>query len=241
MTPRPRLLSSSKVYITLPPLSFSPSPIPAHYQLGIVRDLFSYDTVKRRRVLEFYFLKDAILITPLLATHGLESISNICSIYQNINRQEPTITNIVFDGRTAVVHYIQNVCPTVVPSRYTIHVPAITTLYFKEHDGLTKIYRQEDSWTMEGLLLSIPTASFWYTRVLRVAFGKLASFAGDALQDTTSWQQNLYSPTWQQEEQIVVDDSKHACWQEYEMEEERKRSECNNNELVDGMVILEDS
>ncbi|KAJ8661067.1 hypothetical protein O0I10_003290 [Lichtheimia ornata] len=212
---------------------------PAVLIKNIVKDLFSYDTVRRRRILEFYFVKDAILTTPLIAAHGVDAISNIGSIWQNINRSEPTITNIVFDGRTAVVHYIQNISPAVLPSRYTLRVPAITTLHFKEQDGLIKIYRQDDSWTMEGLMQSIPGANFWYNRILRVAMGKMASMIGDTFQDTASWQQHMYSTAWEEQEEIVVDDSKHAYWQKFEEAEEKKRS--TTNELVEGMIVLEDA
>jgi hypothetical protein len=54
---------------------------------------------------------------------------------------------------TAVVHLTQNISPTLLPSFFHLHVPAITTLHFKETEqdsGLLKIYRQEDSWTLEG-------------------------------------------------------------------------------------------
>lgn len=47
----------------------------------------------------------------------------------------------------------QNISPSVLPSFIQIQVPAITTLHFKETDpdsGLLKIYRQDDSWTLEG-------------------------------------------------------------------------------------------
>jgi hypothetical protein len=54
---------------------------------------------------------------------------------------------------TAVVHLTQNISPCVFPSFIQLQVPAITTLHFRETDqdsGLLKIYRQEDSWTLEG-------------------------------------------------------------------------------------------
>jgi hypothetical protein len=55
--------------------------------------------------------------------------------------------------KIAVVHLIQNICPSVFPL-VKMKVPAIVTLYFKETDedsGLLKIYREEDSWTLEGM------------------------------------------------------------------------------------------
>jgi hypothetical protein len=56
---------------------------------------------------------------------------------------------------TAVVHLTQNISPCIFPSFINLQVPAITTLHFKETDqdsGLLKIYRQEDSWTLEGIV-----------------------------------------------------------------------------------------
>jgi hypothetical protein len=55
--------------------------------------------------------------------------------------------------KTAVVHLTQNLCPSVFPF-VKMKVPAIVTLYFKETDedsGLLKIYKEEDSWTLEGI------------------------------------------------------------------------------------------
>lgn len=56
--------------------------------------------------------------------------------------------------RTAVVHLVQNVSPCVLPSFLRLRIPVVTTLYFRETEpdsGLLKIYRQEDSWTLEGI------------------------------------------------------------------------------------------
>lgn len=56
--------------------------------------------------------------------------------------------------RTAVVHLVQNVSPCVLPSFLRLRIPVVTTLHFRETEpdsGLLKIYRQEDSWTLEGI------------------------------------------------------------------------------------------
>lgn len=56
--------------------------------------------------------------------------------------------------QTAVIHFIHNVSPTIIPW-INVQVPALTTLYFKETEtdsGLLKVYKQEDSWTLEGNL-----------------------------------------------------------------------------------------
>ncbi|KAI8143331.1 hypothetical protein BJV82DRAFT_515543, partial [Fennellomyces sp. T-0311] len=153
---------------------------------------------------------------------------SIYGIWQNINKTEPDIRNIVFDGRSAVIHYVQNICPAVLPStRYTLRIPAITTLYFKEKDGLIKIYKQQDSWTLEGLLEMLPWSRVWYTRILRVLCAKFAAIAGDMYEGSSPWQEHMYSTS--QQEQVVLDSS----WKDLETDKK--------NELVDGMILLEDN
>ncbi|KAH8555183.1 hypothetical protein BGW37DRAFT_418219 [Umbelopsis sp. PMI_123] len=118
-----------------------------------------------------------------MSTEGVINIQNVYTVWKSLNRDEPTITNVVFDGKIAVVHLIQNICPSVFPF-VKMKVPAIVTLYFKETDedsGLLKIYREEDSWTLEGLISSVPLISFWYDNVVRVVMGKLLTTAGDVL------------------------------------------------------------
>ncbi|RCH89959.1 hypothetical protein CU098_000126, partial [Rhizopus stolonifer] len=86
--------------------------------------------------------------------------------------------------QTAVIHLTQTISPCVFPSFIQLEIPSITTLYFKETDqdsGLLKIYRQEDSWTLEGILQSVPLVSFWYDHVLRLIMGKLVTTTGDLL------------------------------------------------------------
>ncbi|KAI8053163.1 uncharacterized protein B0P05DRAFT_561838 [Gilbertella persicaria] len=88
-----------------------------------------------------------------MSTEGVNNIQYVCTIWQTLNRKEPTITNIVFDGKTAVVHLIHNLSPTILPSFVQLQIPAITTLSFRETEcdsGLLKIYKQQDSWTLEG-------------------------------------------------------------------------------------------
>lgn len=114
----------------------------------------------------------------------------------------------LFIRRTAVVHLTQNISPSIFPSFIKLQVPAITTLHFRETDedmeeddtGLLKIYRQEDSWTLDGMLYrmpiytgdraihliigliqSMPLISFWYNQILRVVMGKLVTATGDLL------------------------------------------------------------
>lgn len=42
--------------------------------LGIVEDLFSYNPLRRNRVLEYYFFADASLTSPVMSTDGVENI-----------------------------------------------------------------------------------------------------------------------------------------------------------------------
>ncbi|KAI7892420.1 uncharacterized protein EV154DRAFT_505085 [Mucor mucedo] len=119
-----------------------------------------------------------------MSTDGVLNIQYVYTVWQAMNRTEPTINNIVFDGHTAVIHLTQHISPCIFPSFISLQVPAITTLHFKETDpdsGLLKIYSQEDSWTLEGLLQSVPLISFWYDHVLRLIMGKLVTTTGDLL------------------------------------------------------------
>ncbi|KAI8973876.1 hypothetical protein BDB01DRAFT_807939 [Pilobolus umbonatus] len=161
---------------------------------NIIGDLFSYNTIKRKRILQYYFFEDAALSSPIMSTIGVNNIQYIYTVWQTLNRIEPKITNIVFNGQTAVIHLIHNISPTILPSFAKLEVPAITTLHFKETEydsGLLKIYRQEDSWTLEGIIQSIPLLSFWYTYVLRVVMGKLLSTTGDILDSAASHAQKM--------------------------------------------------
>ncbi|RCI02245.1 hypothetical protein CU098_009291 [Rhizopus stolonifer] len=129
-----------------------------------------------------------------MSTEGVNNIQYVCTIWQTLNRKEPTITNIVFDGKTAVVHLIHNLSPTILPSFVQLQIPAITTLSFRETEcdsGLLKIYKQQDSWTLEGLLQSVPLVSYWYNNVLRVVMGKLLTTAGDIVDSSISYAQKM--------------------------------------------------
>ncbi|KAI8090549.1 hypothetical protein BDF21DRAFT_357170 [Thamnidium elegans] len=150
----------------------------------IVEDLFSYNTTKRKRILDYYFFENAVLTSPIMSTEGVMNIQYVYTVWQAMNRTKPDVNNIVFDGHTAVIHLTQNISPSILPSFFQVQVPAITTLHFKETDqdsGLLKIYRQDDSWTLEGLLQSVPLISFWYDHVLRLIMGKIVTTTGDLL------------------------------------------------------------
>ncbi|KAI9473724.1 MAG: hypothetical protein EXX96DRAFT_315529 [Benjaminiella poitrasii] len=129
-----------------------------------------------------------------MSTEGVLNIQYVYTVWQTMNRVEPKINNIVFDGQTAVVQLTQTISPCIFPSFIQLKVPAITTLYFKETDkesGLLKIYRQEDSWTLEGLLQSVPLVSFWYNHVVRLMMGKLVTTTGDILDAAIDQAQKL--------------------------------------------------
>ncbi|KAI7900688.1 uncharacterized protein BX663DRAFT_517266 [Cokeromyces recurvatus] len=151
---------------------------------SIIEDLFSYNAIKRKRILDYYFFQNATLSSPIMSTEGVLNIQYVYTVWQTMNRVEPKINNIVFDGQIAVVQLTQTISPCVFPSFIQFQIPAITTLYFKETDqesGLLKIYKQEDSWTLEGLLQSVPLVSFWYNHVVRLMVGKIVTATGDIL------------------------------------------------------------
>ncbi|KAI8334090.1 hypothetical protein EDC96DRAFT_17532 [Choanephora cucurbitarum] len=127
-----------------------------------------------------------------MSTEGVDNIQHVYTVWQTLNRKQPSINNIVFDGTTAVIHLTHHLSPTILPSFVELEVPAITTLRFKECDsGLLKIYRQEDSWTLEGLLQSVPLVSYWYNHILRMVMGKILSAAGDIVDSAISHAQKM--------------------------------------------------
>ncbi|KAI8373880.1 hypothetical protein BD560DRAFT_393848 [Blakeslea trispora] len=161
---------------------------------SLIQDLFSYNTIKRKRVFEYYFFSNATLTSPVMSTEGVDNIQHVYTVWQTLNRKPPSIDNIVFDGTTAVIHLTHHLSPTVLPSFIQLQVPAITTLRFRETEcdsGLLKIYRQEDSWTLEGLLQSVPLVSYWYDHILRMLMGKILSAAGDIVDSAISHAQKM--------------------------------------------------
>ncbi|KAI9245269.1 hypothetical protein BY458DRAFT_560844 [Sporodiniella umbellata] len=170
----------------------------------LVEDLFSYNTVRRKRALEYYFFPNATLSSPIMCTEGVMNIQYVYTVWQTVNRKEPIINNIVFDGQTAVIHLTQTISPCLFPNFVQVQFPSITTLRFKETEkesGLLKVYEQEDSWTLEGLLQSVPLISFWYDHVVRLTMGKLVTSTGDLL-DTAIQQAEKLSVRKQQIQRI---------------------------------------
>lgn len=149
----------------------------------IINDLLSYDDVKHKHVLDKYFAEDAVLIHPLLTTQGTPNIRRVFRVWSSLNALEPTIVeSYVLDGQTAVVHSIQNFNPRIFPFLH-LKVPAITTLKYRYNpDRGIEIYSQQDNWTLEGLIQSVPMVNWWYQNIVRVLLGKLFTGADSFIQ-----------------------------------------------------------
>ncbi|CAG8479526.1 8300_t:CDS:2 [Paraglomus brasilianum] len=145
----------------------------------LIEDLVSYDENRHRHILDNYFDEDATLSHPFLTTKGTFNIRKVYRVWISLNSQEPSIVETpVFDGETAVVRTIQHLRPRIIPFIH-LQVPAQTILKLREReDGKLVVYHQEDSWTLDALIKSVPLVNWWYENVVRVALGKLVSGAG---------------------------------------------------------------
>ncbi|KAF0474834.1 signal transducer [Gigaspora margarita] len=151
----------------------------------IVKDLLSYDENCYKDVLDRYFDQDAKLSHPLLNVEGTPNIRKVFRVWTSLNCRQPDFdpNSIVFDvnGPTAVIQVTQHLSPRIFPF-IDIKVPSLTILTFKKHDdGLLYIEKQEDNWTLEGLIKSVPLINWWYDRVVRVVVGNLMAHAGSFL------------------------------------------------------------
>ncbi|CAG8658073.1 413_t:CDS:2 [Cetraspora pellucida] len=148
----------------------------------IIDDLLSYDEDRYKHVLETYFTEDAKLSHPLLNVQGTHNIRKVFRVWVSLNSREPDIIDIpAFNGKTAVVQVMQHLSPRVLPF-IDIKVPSVTVLKFcKKEDGLFYIEKQEDNWTLEGLIKSVPLISWWYDCVVRFVVGNLVAGAGSFL------------------------------------------------------------
>ncbi|CAG8789506.1 13503_t:CDS:2, partial [Gigaspora rosea] len=123
----------------------------------IVKDLLSYDENCYKEVLDRFFDQDAKLSHPLLNVEGTINIRKVFRVWTSLNCRQPD-----FDQNSIV--------------------PSVTILRFKKHDdGLLYIEKQEDNWTLEGLIKSVPLINWWYDRVVRVVVGNLMAHAGSFL------------------------------------------------------------
>ncbi|KAI9273183.1 hypothetical protein EDC94DRAFT_185705 [Helicostylum pulchrum] len=149
----------------------------------VVTDLFSYDDVKRTRILDHYYLPNSTFVSPILRTSGVHNIKHTLLVWKALNKEAPTINNICFNGKTCVVFLTQTLCPRMFPL-IRIPLPVMVVLEFKETDkdsGLLKIETHEENWTIEGILKAIPFVSFWYDHVIRTMVGKLLATTGEAV------------------------------------------------------------
>lgn len=110
-------------------------------------------------------------------------MNSIFLLWKTLNKQEPTVDNICFDGETCVIYLTQHLKPRFFPC-LSINIPVIVTLYFRETDidsGLWKVYLHEETWTVEGLIQSIPLLGYWYHNTIKQLSGKLMVYSGKML------------------------------------------------------------
>ncbi|RIA89134.1 hypothetical protein C1645_806418 [Glomus cerebriforme] len=167
-------------------LRFSDQTLPE-----IVSDLLSHDEAIYKKVLDTYFIEDAILTHPFLNVYGTHNIRKVFRVCATFNKSEPEIQDkedVVFDGTTAIINIKQHLCPRVLPFIHFV-VPSITTLKFrKENDGLYYVYKMEDNWTLEGLIQSVPLICWCYENILRkLFFGKLITGTGFLIDKASSY------------------------------------------------------
>ncbi|KAI9478364.1 MAG: hypothetical protein EXX96DRAFT_570558 [Benjaminiella poitrasii] len=108
-------------------------------------------------------------------------------VWKTLNREQPKINNVCFNGKTCIIFLTQILCPRMIPW-FKVNLPVTAVLEFKETDedsGLFKIERHEEQWSIEGILKAIPIVSFWYDHVVRAMIGKLLSATGEAVYTAT--------------------------------------------------------
>nr|CAG8530661.1 3593_t:CDS:10 [Entrophospora candida] len=128
-------------------------------------------------------LPDAQLTHPLLNVGGTHNIRKVFRVWTSLNSQQPDIKDYpIFDGYVAIIHLIQHLRPRFFPF-FHFEIPSVTVLRLREDEdtGLLYIYKQEDNWTLEGLIQSVPIVNWWYEKVVRYIMGELITSAGDFL------------------------------------------------------------
>ncbi|KAF9200134.1 hypothetical protein BGZ49_009660 [Haplosporangium sp. Z 27] len=146
----------------------------------IANRLTSYDEEMHKEILEDFFTEDARYIHPALTIEGRYNIRKVFRVWISLNKDEPEVTNIVFDGHTAVISLIQNLRPRLFPLVH-LSVPATTTLHFRDSPIGPMIYSHQDSWTLEGIVQSMPLLGWWYDHVVRNVLGAVLTSAGGFL------------------------------------------------------------
>ncbi|KAF9987977.1 hypothetical protein BGZ65_000663 [Modicella reniformis] len=153
--------------------------------------LTSYDEEMHKEILEDFFTADAKYIHPALTVEGRYNIRKVFRVWTTLNKDEPEVTNIVFDGHTAIISLVQNLRPRLFPLIH-LEVPATTTLHFKDTLKGPMIYSHQDSWTIEGIVQSMPLIGWWYDQVVRKILASVVASAGGLLhtaQQTTGYLQ----------------------------------------------------
>ncbi|KAK3828996.1 MAG: hypothetical protein J3Q66DRAFT_324095 [Benniella sp.] len=131
--------------------------------------LTSYDEEMHKEILDDFFTDDAKYIHPALTVEGRYNIRKVFRVWTSLNKDEPLVTDIVFDGHTAVISLIQNLRPRLFPFLH-LQVPATTTLHFEESPIGPMIVSHQDSWTLEGIVQSMPLLGWWYDHMVRYVF-----------------------------------------------------------------------
>ncbi|KAG0367816.1 MAG: hypothetical protein J3R72DRAFT_448350 [Linnemannia gamsii] len=142
--------------------------------------LTSYDEEMHKEILEDFFTDDAKYVHPALTVEGRYNIRKVFRVWTSLNKDEPEVTNIVFDGHTAIVSLVQNLRPRVFPLLH-LQVPATTTLLFKDTPEGPMIYSHQDSWSLEGIVQSMPLLGWWYDHIARNVLGAVMTSAGGFL------------------------------------------------------------
>ncbi|KAG0370762.1 hypothetical protein BGZ54_004263 [Gamsiella multidivaricata] len=142
--------------------------------------LTSYDEEMHKEILEDFFTDDAKYVHPALTVEGRYNIRKVFRVWTSLNKDEPEVTNIVFDGHTAIISLVQNLRPRVFPLLH-LQVPATTTLHFRDTPHGLMIYSHQDSWTLEGIVQSMPLLGWWYDHVVRNVLGSVLTSAGGFL------------------------------------------------------------
>ncbi|KAF9383575.1 hypothetical protein CPC16_008870 [Podila verticillata] len=83
-------------------------------------------------------------------------------------------------GHTAIISLVQNMRPRLFPLIH-LQIPATTTLLFQDSAIGPMIYSQQDSWTLEGIVQSMPLLGWWYDNVVRNLLGAVFTSAGGFL------------------------------------------------------------